>query len=275
MATRRAVPLIRQLYDAPGPNPWVVRLAFALKGVDTAPFVRKLTAVDGVPENRGDPALAVLNPQKSTPFMVLEDGSVLAESVSMVQYIDALYPGGGSTGLPCFTGHSSADNVVEAARLSMWQRRVELNLISPFQRQYQNGEGARYFSKHMPWIEASKPAVDGLRLQVEAQLQWLEDQLVESDSTGNYYIAGPDSGITVADLQLYTTAAFMGNPKVNSARATAPFDPFGVGAAAAAAGRDGGASANGEGSIIETLPKLNSWFQNMAIVVGALGKAGR
>lgn len=106
--------------------------------------------------------------------MVLEDGSVLAESVSMVQYIDALYPGGGSTGLPCFTGHSSADNVVEAARLSMWQRRVELNLISPFQRQYQNGEGARYFSKHMPWIEASKPAVDGLRLQVEAQLQWLE-----------------------------------------------------------------------------------------------------
>lgn len=31
MATRRAVPLIRQLYDAPGPNPWVVRLAFALK----------------------------------------------------------------------------------------------------------------------------------------------------------------------------------------------------------------------------------------------------
>lgn len=106
--------------------------------------------------------------------MVLEDGSVLAESVSMVQYIDALYPGGGSTGLPCFTGHSSADNVVEAARLSMWQRRVELNLISPFQRQYQNGEGARYFSKHMPWIEASKPAVGGLRLQVEAQLQWLE-----------------------------------------------------------------------------------------------------
>lgn len=67
----------------------------------------------------------------------------------------------------------------------------------------------------------------------------------------------------------------MGNPKVNSARATAPFDPFGVGAAAAAAGRDGGASANGEGSIIETLPKLNSWFQNMAIVVGALGKAGQ
>ena len=62
---------------------------------------------------------------------------------------------------------------------------------------------------------------------------------------------------------------------MNSARSTAPFDPFGVGSAAAAAGRDGGASANGEGSIIEKLPKLNAWFQNMSAVVGALGKAGR
>ena len=125
----------------------MVRLAFALKGVDTEPFVRKLTAVDGVPENRCDTSLAVsvslrvralpcsnnatfcdgstiyldlslalssshitlanpnhhtfaqiLNPQQSTPFMELADGSVVAESVSMVQYIDALYPGGGSTG---------------------------------------------------------------------------------------------------------------------------------------------------------------------------------
>lgn len=125
------------------PNPWVVRLAFALKGVDTGPFIRKLTAVDGVPENRGDTSLTVsvsyglglpcltnatfcdgstilglslalsrshipsptptntrqiLNPQQSTPFMELADGSIVAESVSMVQYIDALYPGGGSTG---------------------------------------------------------------------------------------------------------------------------------------------------------------------------------
>lgn len=45
----------------------------------------------------------------------------------------------------------------------------------------------------------------GLRLQVESQLHWLEDQM-EADSL---YIAGQTSGITVADLQLYTTAAFM------------------------------------------------------------------
>ena len=88
------LPAIRRLFDAVGPNPWVVRLALALKGVDYAPFTRKLRLDEqGRPENRFEPELVALNPARTTPFVQLEEASVLTESVAMVRYIDALYAG--------------------------------------------------------------------------------------------------------------------------------------------------------------------------------------
>ena len=214
------LPRIRRFFDGPGPNPWVVRIALASKGVNLETITHKLRNVDGVPENRTE-AMLQKNPAGTTPYVELEDGRVLAESVAIVQYLDALYPD-----TPPLMGGPSEDG---KAFTLMWQRRVELQIVAPFQRQYQNGEGAPYFSQYVPWINESKPSVPGLRKQVLESIDWLEDELQRRNDRVEVgmispWIAGGDA-ISIADLQLFCTLDFMAHPKVNAQRLTENFNP--------------------------------------------------
>ena len=130
--------------------------------------------------------------------------------------------------------------------MAMWQRRVDLNIVTPFQRQYQNGEGSPYFRDHVPWVDESTPAVPGLRAQVYAQLDWLEAQMQAETPCGGggaTYIAG-GAVPSVVDLQLYTTLEFMSGPKVNAQRLTGSFDP--------------------KEDKLPTLPWLAAWFSHMS-----------
>jgi hypothetical protein len=43
---------IARLFDAAGPNPWVVRMVLAAKGVDLRQITKVLNVVGGTPENR-------------------------------------------------------------------------------------------------------------------------------------------------------------------------------------------------------------------------------
>ena len=110
----------------------------------------------------------------------------------------------------------------------MWLFRVLLQIVGPWQRQFQNGEAAPYFirSSYHPWIEASVPSVPGLRAQVTANLDWLEAHMQAREAGGGGaggFIAGGDR-YTLPDLMMYTTAEFMGT-KGNTAKRTPPFDP--------------------------------------------------
>ena len=233
-----ALPKIARLFDAIGPNPWAVRLALAAKGVDLASITHVLKPKDGVPENRTAPMTTRdMNPAGTTPYLQLEDGRVLAESVAMVLYADAALQG-----TPSFMGGPGA---LGQAEVLMWQRRVELQLVGPFQRQYQNGEGAPYFRTQIPWIDISGPSVPGLRQQVTDSMAWLDrDCLVD----GQQCIAPGDptraNSPSMADLQLYTTLEFMSNPKVNAAKLTPSFDP--------------------KTTELPKLPRLAAWFEHMA-----------
>eukprot|EP00937_MAST-01D_sp_MAST-1D-sp2_P004929 g4929.t1 len=174
--------------------------------------------VDGVPENR-TAEFQRLNPAATTPFVELEDGTVLSESMAICRYADALYPG--AAVMLC-----GGPGAQEAAQCDMWQRRVELQIISAWQRQFQYGEGSPYFAQHVPWVEASTPSVPGLRKQVEANLEWLEVQMAAraaagGPGAGSGFIGGTET-FTAVDLQLITTADFMG--KVNSAKRTEAWD---------------------------------------------------
>ena len=159
------------------------------------------------------------NPAGTTPFIELVDGTCIAESTTICEYLDALYP---NRGVLLTGGPTALDRI----RTSMWTQRVQIGITQPFQRQYQYGEGLPYFKRHVPWAEASAPALVGLRKQTELTLEWLESTMQTNveDGVDTGFIAGTEN-YTVPDLQLYTTAKFMGNPKVNVAKLHGGFDP--------------------------------------------------
>lgn len=251
-----ALPLIRTLFDSVGPNPWVVRLAFKSKGIrllkgkafnnavlKDGPYVERhqLRLVDQIPENRHS-SMLIKNAAGTTPFIELEDGTCLSESVAICEYLDACYPTQNSHFL---TGGPTA---MDKARTTMWTQRIQLGITQPFQRQYQYGEGAPYFKQHVPWVEASIPAVAGLRKQTTDTLTWLENTMQDNKNNGldTGFIASSTS-YTIPDLQLFCTAKFMSNDKVNVAKLTNSFNPA-----------------------KELGPWLNDWYKRMDDIVQEL-----
>jgi glutathione S-transferase len=169
------LPRIARLFAGPGPNPEVASLALAAKGIDVASISRKLKMKDGKPENR-TAEFTAKNPAGTTPFVELEDGSILAESVAIARYADALFPDSPQLcGGPCAR---------EVAEVEQWMQRVSIQLIQPWQRQFQYGEGHKYFSQFVPWAAESRPAVPGLRQMVVSNLGWLEEQMAAREAAG-------------------------------------------------------------------------------------------
>ena len=249
------------------------------KGVDLPDITRILKLKDGVAENRHE-SMVARNAAGTTPFVELSDGSFLSESVAIVRYADATLPVG-----PNFSG--CCDDPLAAARISMWQNRVELNITAPFQRQFQFGEGLPYFKDHVPFAEASVPSVPGLRKMVLDNLRWLDGALGGEGEGGGggrdaggegkgrrAFVAGDE--VSVGDLQLYTTLEFMSNPKVNAARLTPSFNPKGEllfpGGDGAGGGSGGGGGDSSGGSEV---PWLRDWFLRMAAWEGDVGTQWR
>jgi maleylacetoacetate isomerase len=64
-----------------------VRIALALKSVDYTPVIKNLR----LGEHRLDEFLT-LNPQGFVPALGLDDGTILTQSVAILEYLDELYP---------------------------------------------------------------------------------------------------------------------------------------------------------------------------------------
>lgn len=105
-------------YDSanPAPNPRRVRIFLAEKGLSVPTTQVSIPAG----EHRGEAYLAV-NPLGQTPSLVLDDGAVLTESVSICRYFEALHP------TPPLFGEGAR----HIAETDMWLRRAELRLTVP------------------------------------------------------------------------------------------------------------------------------------------------
>ncbi len=104
-----------KLYQDPqAVNPRRVRIFLAEKGIDV-PF-ENLEVLKG---GHRDPALVAKNPMMRVPFLELDDGTVIAESMAICRYFEALQPE------PVLMGR----NPVEQAGIEMWNRRVEHQLL--------------------------------------------------------------------------------------------------------------------------------------------------
>ena len=122
------------------------------------------------------------------PALVLDDGTVIAESMAICRYFEALQPD------PPLFGRGA----LQGALVEMWNRRAELNLMGPVTTVFQH---LHPFMKPLvnpqvpEWGEANKPRV----------LEFL--QFLDSELKNRPYIAGND--FTVADITALTAVDFM------------------------------------------------------------------
>ena len=182
-----------KLYDSVGPNPHVVRMVLAEKGIT----VDKQRVNLREAENRQD-AYKALNPTGQLPCLQLDDGTVLSEITAISEYLDEIHPD------PPLLGTTP----VERAETRMWVRRMDLNIFEPMLKAYQFGDGQPTFKDRVRTIPE---AAAGLKLIAHDWLGWLDGQM-----TGRTYVAG--ERFTLADVMLFCFTGF-------GAKVSQPLDP--------------------------------------------------
>ena len=170
-----------KLHNSIGPNPRVVRLFLAEKGVSIP--LEKVDLVGG--ENRREPYLSK-NPSGQLPCLELDDGSFLAEITAICEYIEEKHP------KPALIGSTPE----ERANTRMWVRRIDLNIVEPMANGFRYAEGLALFKNRMRTIPQ---AADDLKAIAREKLAWLDGQIAGRD-----FIAGKN--FTLADILLF---AFM------------------------------------------------------------------
>lgn len=175
-----------KLYDSPGPNPRMVRMFLQEKGV-----ALPTEAVDLFSAENRRPPYTDKNPGGQIPALELDDGTVIAETVAICEYIEETHP------TPALIG---ADPV-ERAQTRMWVRRVELEITENMYRGFRYAEGLDLFRDRLRCLPES---ADGLKACGRDGLAWLDGLM-----TGKDYICG--DRLSLADLILYCCVDFCGS----------------------------------------------------------------
>ncbi len=144
------------LLDAISPAPRCLRMFILEKGLDIDS--RGIDVFTG--ENRQAPYLEH-NPAGQTPALVLDDGSTLAESVAIAEYLEERHPE------PALIG----TNARERTETRQWLRRVELNITEFIHNAFHYAEGIARFRGRIP---LAPEAADGLKHVAQDRLTWLD-----------------------------------------------------------------------------------------------------
>ncbi len=163
---------------ATAPNCRRVRIFLAEKGIEVP-----IVPVDlGKAENRAAP-FRVKNPMGRVPVLELDDGTFIAESVAICRYFEQLQPE------PALMG---GDDPEQAARIEMWQRRMELEIALPIMQVFRNTHP--YFAK---LIEQFPDYGEGQRRQATKRLAWLDEELANRE-----FVAGDEYSIADITAQI-------------------------------------------------------------------------
>ena len=113
-----------KLYDLKaGMNPRRVRIFLAEKGIEIP-----ITPIDMMKGENQTPEFLKLNPLGTLPVLELDDGTILTESVAICRYFEF------SKREPNLFGYEG----LEQARVEMWNRRLELELMLPLSEQFRH-----------------------------------------------------------------------------------------------------------------------------------------
>ena len=175
-----------KLYDSVGPNPRVVRMFMAEKGIE----MPKQTVDLRKGENREAEHLK-RNPHGQMPTLELDNGNYLSEITAICEYLEEKHPN------PPLIGTTPE----ERAECRMWTRRVDLNICEHMGNGYRFGEALKFFEKRIPCAPEASP---GLKMIAANRLQWLNGQMAD----GRDYLCG--KRFTLADILLYGWLDFAG-----------------------------------------------------------------
>jgi glutathione S-transferase len=172
-----------KLINSVGPNPHVVRMFAAEKGIDLP--MEDIDIMAGV--NRQADYLAK-NPAGGAPCLQLDNGDYLSEITAICEYLEEKYP---ETPLIGTTAE-------ERAEARMWARRVDLYINENLANGFRFSEGLPLFKDRMTTLPE---AAEGLKGIAQEKITWL-DGLIE----GREFIAG--DRLTLADILLYCFLTF-------------------------------------------------------------------
>lgn len=172
-----------KLYNSIGPNPHVVRMFMAERGLDMP--LEQVDLLKG--ENRQSPYLET-NPAGQLPALVLDGGAVITEILAICEYLDETSPGSSLIGA----------TPEERAQTRRWTRWVDLNIVEPLVNGFRFSEGLPLFE---PRMRCLPEAAAGLKAKAQDGLAFLDTQMAVRP-----FVAGEN--FTLADTLLYPFLAF-------------------------------------------------------------------
>jgi glutathione S-transferase len=172
------------MYDSVGPNPRVVRIFAAERGVEL-----NRTKVDLRGGENRQTAYMAKNPSGQLPALELDNGMILAEITAICEYLDEIGPKGKS-----LIGATPE----ERAETRMWVRRIDLNILEPLANGFRFAEGLKLFESR---IRTIPHAAGDFKTLAQEKLTWLNGLM-----DGREFVCG--NRLTLADILLYVFLEF-------------------------------------------------------------------
>lgn len=174
-----------KLYNSIGPNPRMVRMFAAEKGL-TLPMV-EIDLLGG--ENRQPAYAGGVNVAGQTPALEVADGRKFAEITVICEYLEEKHPA------PVLIGATAE----ERAETRMWTRRIDLNICEPLTNGFRASEGRRLFESRMKLVGAEGAAE--LKAIARDRLLWLDGLMA-----GRQFVCG--DRFSLADILLFAFLDF-------------------------------------------------------------------
>jgi glutathione S-transferase len=167
-----------KLYNSLGPNPKVVRMFMAEKGISIP-----LHEVDIMAGEKRQEAHLKRNPHGQMPALELDNGAFLAEVTAICEYLEDKNP------KPALIGTTPE----EKAETRMWTRRIDLNICEPLASGFRFSQGLPLFQSRIVTVPE---AADGMKRIAQDRIKWLDGQMA-----GKEFVAG--KRLTLADILLF------------------------------------------------------------------------
>jgi glutathione S-transferase len=173
-----------KLYDSKmAPNPRRARIFLAEKGISLP-----TEQVDIMTKQHKTPEYAAINPFQRMPALVLDDGTVITESVAICRYFEALQPE------PPLFGVGAK----EIALVEMWNRRAEINFFA--------NVAAVFRHLHPSMKDLEVPQIPAYAEASRPRVFWFLD-LLDKELASREFVAG--DRYSMADITTLVSVDFM------------------------------------------------------------------